>query len=204
MQLINQQLIDLWQWFEKHQQTVTNWQLLPEYMQVEWLKALDLHIKHYCTQLGYLIQLDNKTQNAELIITAEGNPEYFDHAKALVKAAPSLPGWTITALRKKQSLIAFIPPGFIDVHIPSIQFSILKVDNNYFGVRFFIPGYNHRRSGDYYDFMVDVLINMFGEEEYGYLIPCIDLVQLPYTTTPKGLHPFFQLPRIIDASREEE
>lgn len=54
------------------------------------------HLHEYSESLW--LQMGGPNQYMELIITADGNPEYFEKSKTLVEHAPEIPNWKVISL----------------------------------------------------------------------------------------------------------
>ena len=87
-----------WNWFQDNNQTIKNF--INETPKSQ--KQISHWIKHrlgfYSKELDYMIIFPKKpTEKTELIITANGNPEYFTQVTELIKHAPVLKHWKFTA-----------------------------------------------------------------------------------------------------------
>ena len=87
-----------WNWFQDNNQTIKNF--INETPKSQ--KQISHWIKHrlgfYSKELDYMIIFPKKpTEKTELIITANGNPEYFTRVTELIKHAPVLKHWKFTA-----------------------------------------------------------------------------------------------------------
>ena len=87
-----------WNWFQDNNQTIKN--LINETPKTQkhlyfWLNR---HLGYYCKELDFLIIFPKKEkEKAELIITANGNPNFFSQVTELIKKAPALRHWKFTA-----------------------------------------------------------------------------------------------------------
>jgi len=86
-----------WDWFEKNNTRFLNLQLKSddrtEKLIDEILTQLHSYSENIWVQVG-----GNSEDFTELIITAEGNADYFDRIKTLVNAAPKIAHWKFIAL----------------------------------------------------------------------------------------------------------
>ncbi|EIA08713.1 hypothetical protein [Flavobacterium frigoris] len=89
---------NFWNWFLDNQHSFKN--LINETSQnqsyiIYWIKQ---NLNYYCRELDFMIVFPKtSTDRFELIITANGNPEYFKQVIDLMDNAPVLKTWKFTA-----------------------------------------------------------------------------------------------------------
>ena len=88
-----------WQWFAEN-----NVRLLEIYQSVatekeEVLDEILAELHKYCNEIYFEIS-DTNNETLDLVITAEGDPEYFQAVEELVEVAPEFPGWRVVAFRQ--------------------------------------------------------------------------------------------------------
>ena len=87
-----------WNWFQDNNQTIKN--LINETPKNQkhisfWINK---NLSYYCKEIDFMIVFPKKgNTKSELIITANGNPEYFNRVIDLVDNAPQLKNWKFTA-----------------------------------------------------------------------------------------------------------
>ena len=87
-----------WNWFQDNNQTIKNLSNETTKSQKNICFWLNKHLGYYCKGLDFIIVFPKKeNEKAELIITANGNPEYFNQVVELVNHAPLLKHWKFTA-----------------------------------------------------------------------------------------------------------
>ena len=75
-------------------------------------------LKDYCKDIDFMIVFPkNGLEKNELIITANGNPEYFNQVIDLVDNAPQLKNWKFTAFIQPTERIDEIIDGFDEPYI---------------------------------------------------------------------------------------
>lgn len=97
---------NFWNWFLDNQHSFKN--LINESPQnqshiIYWIKQ---NLNYYCRELDFVIVFPKTaTDRFEFIITANGNPEYFNQVIVLVDNAPLLKDWKFTAfIASKESI----------------------------------------------------------------------------------------------------
>lgn len=107
-----------WNWFQDNNQTIKN--LINETPKTQkhlyfWLKK---HLGYYCKELDFLIIFPKKEkEKAELIITANGNPNFFSQVTELIKKAPALRHWKFTAFIQPTDSIDKIIEGLDEPYV---------------------------------------------------------------------------------------
>jgi len=107
-----------WNWFQDNNQTIKN--LINETPKTQkhlyfWLSR---HLGYYCKELDFLIIFPKKEkEKAELIITANGNPNFFSQVNELIKKAPALRHWKFTAFIQPTDSIDKIIEGLDEPYV---------------------------------------------------------------------------------------
>jgi len=96
-------IILFWDWIRYNEQTLRNLRNEKPAVQKMFIYWLDKHLHNYCEQLESILMFPaNENEPTQLIISASGNPEYFDQVTALIEGAPKLRRW---------KFVAFIQPS---------------------------------------------------------------------------------------------
>ncbi|MFV8355485.1 hypothetical protein ACNQGB_04795 [Flavobacterium sp. XS1P32] len=107
-----------WNWFQDNNQTIKN--LINETPKNQkhiafWLTK---NLSYYCREIDFMIVYPKACNGkSELIITANGNPEYFNRVINLVDNAPQLKTWKFTAFIQPMEIIDEIMKGLDDPYI---------------------------------------------------------------------------------------
>lgn len=107
-----------WNWFQDNNQTIQN--LISETPENQkhisfWISK---NLSYYCKEIDFIIVFPKQPNNkTELIITANGNPEYFNQVIDLVDNAPHLKNWKFTAFIQPIERIDKIINGFDEPYI---------------------------------------------------------------------------------------
>jgi hypothetical protein len=114
-----------WNWFQDNNQTIKN--LINETPLTQkhitfWLRK---NLSYYCPEIDFILVFpinnnnnnNNNNNKSELILTANGNPEYFNQIINLVDNAPQLNSWKFTAFIQPTDRINEIMNGLDDPYI---------------------------------------------------------------------------------------
>lgn len=92
-----------WDWIRYNEQTLRNLRNEKSAVQKMFIYLLDKHLHNYCEQLESILMFPaNENHPTQLVISASGNPEYFDQVTTLIENAPKMQRW---------KFIAFIQPS---------------------------------------------------------------------------------------------
>lgn len=173
---------DFWKWFEKNNAKFFFLNQIGNEEEKE--KLLDEFLKklhEYCAQLFFQIGgYPNEVQ--ELIISAEGNVDYFRKVEELVGSAPKLKDWNI---------IAFKPPAdsnfVIDVN--GVKFDpkrtwFMPLENKkrpeLFGIRLFTDNYSDSQKSDFLNAAYLALDSLLGERVHALSVHHVEVRKLDY------------------------
>ena len=96
-------IILFWDWIRYNEQTLRNLRNEKPAVQKMFIYWLDKHLHNYCEQLESILMFPaNENEPTQLVISASGNPEYFDQVTVLIQNAPKLRNW---------KFVAFIQPS---------------------------------------------------------------------------------------------
>lgn len=180
-----------WNWFQDNNQTIKNF--LNETPKSQ--KQINHSIKHrlgfYCKELDYIIIFPKKpTQKIELIITANGNPEYFTQVTELIKYAPTLKHWKFTAFIQPTENIDEIMDGLDEPYIfqentlktSDIKFLPLAYDEKTkkHVIRIYLKNYNiHCDTKTWNQTIYIIMQDLLGEKALYQNINFVQLAQMP-------------------------
>jgi hypothetical protein len=87
-----------WTWFIDNHAKLKSLRTLAPKEQKHFTFWLNWHLHFYAAGVDYILIFPNrKKEKIQMIITANGNPEYFEKVEEIVAAAPLLAEWTFTA-----------------------------------------------------------------------------------------------------------
>ena len=190
---------EFWNWFQVNH---TQFLFLTEVDEAEKQRLLDdflTQLHHYCPHLFFAIGGD-PAGKPELIISAEGNRDYFKDVEDLMSIAPTLKDWTLIAFKPAQGFDFKLQYGDILFDPSDLWFlpMVSKSNQKFFGLRI---GFNHfdesRRkaflNGSY--LMID---NALGERQAGLDVHHIDVCRLPEDPAEKGFIELRELKEYLD------
>jgi hypothetical protein len=190
---------EFWNWFKENNAKYFFLNQVED--EEEKQRLLDLFLKklhQYSTGLYFLIG-GHPDEEQDLIITAEGNKEFFSKVEELVKAAPKLKDWNI---------IAFKPPveeGFIITH-KGIEFDPNKMwfvsleneeDLTSIGLKIYFEDFSNDREKDFLMGAYLVLDNILGEKSSTLDIDYVEVHIVPTNRDEEGLIELTELPSYI-------
>ena len=107
-----------WNWFQDNNQTIKNLKNETVNNQKQICYWISKHLGYYSKELDFMIVFPKKeNQKTELIITANGNPGYFNQVEELINNAPELKHWKFTAFIQPTSNIEDIIKGLDEPYV---------------------------------------------------------------------------------------
>jgi hypothetical protein len=183
-----------WNWFQDNNQTIKNLGNETPKIQKHICFWLNRHLGYYCKGLDFIIAFPKKeNQKAELIITANGNPENFNQVITLIDNAPQLKHWKFTAFIQPKENIEKIMEGLdnpyifpeITIKTSDIKFLPLNYDEekNKFDITVYLKNYNiHCNTKTWNQVIYIILQDLLGEKLLYKNINFVQLAQMPEST----------------------
>ena len=109
-----------WNWFQDNNQTIKNLINENQKNQKHICFWINKNLNYYCKEIDFMIVFpinNNNNNKSELILTANGNPEYFNQVLDLVDNAPHLKNWIFTAFIQPMERIDELMKGLDDPYI---------------------------------------------------------------------------------------
>jgi hypothetical protein len=183
-----------WNWFQDNNQTIKN--LIHETAQNQkqicyWLSK---HLGYYSRDLDFMIVFPKKeNQKTELIITANGNPEYFNQVIELINNAPVLRHWKFTAFIQSTENIDKIIEGldepytFLEITLKASEIKFLPLNYNdkikKLDIIIYLKNYKiHCNTKILQQAIYIILQDLLGEKALYQNINFVQLTQLPNNT----------------------
>lgn len=185
-----------WDWFQKNEIRFFNIDELDDDEQEFLLDDLLFHLHKYCDQLFFEIGGDIEDKQ-DLIITAEGNIDFFDEVEALVAQAPFLQNWNIIAFKPAvdEGVIEYegvkIDPE-LSYFTPLTNESSQKV-----GLRLYVENYDRSHQKDFLFVAYLTLDNILGEKSNALNVGYVEIEALPDISQREELLELVELPRYV-------
>jgi hypothetical protein len=154
------------------------------------------HLHEYCDHLFFEVG-GHPNEKQDLIITAEGNTDFFDQVESLLKQAPLLQYWTIIAFKPA---IGFgtIEYNGIKLNPETMRFNPLSNKaSSQIGLRVHIDNFSSVREKDFLQAVYLLLDNALGEKAAATEIGYVDVKNMPPAPEKDDLIEFIKLPKYI-------
>ncbi|MGO4820625.1 MULTISPECIES: hypothetical protein [unclassified Flavobacterium] len=184
-----------WNWFQDNNQTIKSLIYETPKNQIHIIYWLSKNLSYYCEELDFIILFPkNNTDKTELIITANGNVEYFGQVIDLVDNAPQLRKWKFTAFLQSIEKINKIingldqPYNIQELTLQSNESKFLPIDYDPIKAKIdtiiFLKEYNlYCNTKTLEQAIFIILQNIPGEN---ILVQSISLIQLPCVSYTKS------------------
>lgn len=203
-----------WNWFQDNNQSIKNLINETPHNQKQICFWLNKHLGYYCKELDFMIVLPKKeNQKAELIITANGNPEYFNQVIELINKAPVLKHWKFTAFIQPTTNIDDIISGLdepfvfqeITIKTSEIKFLPLHYDANIkkLDIIIYLKNYTINCNTKTWQQVIYIILqDLLGEKSLYQNINFVQLAQLSNAT--EGLIELYELQFYIDSINKSD
>jgi hypothetical protein len=177
---------EFWDWFEKHNKAYL---FVDEDVKEQLLDDLQDHLHEYCDQLYFQVG-GAPGEEQELIITAEGNSDFFEQVEALVNNAPVIDNW---------KFVAFFQPSddldttnFEGVELSPRDMWFLPLESasmpKSIGIKVCTPNYDLVKESKWFKpAAYKVLDTVLGEKSFAMDIDHIDFGLLPPNPEEQGM-----------------
>ena len=188
-----------WTWFKENNESYRSVDNLEDDVKEglfdELLEQLHLYCDHLYFEIG---GLPGEVQ--ELIITAEGDVNYFGEVETLIANAPVIDQW---------EFIAFIPPrdapiktNYEDVELIPAQIWFLPLNSaskpKSIGIKVCLPNYETVKNSKWLKTAIyKCLDTIVGEKQFALDITFVDFGELPEQPEKQGMIELVDLPRFV-------
>jgi hypothetical protein len=158
-----------------------------------------------CIDPGLFLEFSAAPGASELIVTADGKRSLFPLAERVAAAAPSVPGWTVFALKPKLGFPATTSwEGFV-LELAGVVFEPLgRPGSSDVGIRILVPGLDAADLPAAHAAVLRALDHGLGERCFAEAIQRVEVQPLPLGETDRHI-PLHELEAFLDwrASRRE-
>jgi hypothetical protein len=137
--------------------------------------------------------------SCELIITADGKQEVFPAARAVVAAAPPLPGWNIHALKPKLGFPKLVSWEGASLDVARVMFDPLeRKSTGELGLDLVLTGVDAAHATDAHNALLRAIDHGLGEERHATAIAFTQLKLLPQEADTSTFIVLTELERFLD------
>jgi hypothetical protein len=188
-----------WDWFQKNEaQYFFLNQISDDDEKENLLETFLEHLHSYCDHLFFEIGgLPDEKQ--DLIITAEGDTDYFAQVELLINTAPVLEHWNFIAFKPAREDYT-IEYNNITLDPKTLWFIPLNSNNNpqKIGIRLYADEYNETEEEDFLTAAYLVLDNVLGEKSNALDIGYVEIKNLSSVYNRDDLIELSKLPKYIE------
>ena len=185
-----------WNWFSSQNVTYLSLDRVDartrEYLLNQFLAVLH----HYCDSLFF--QILNGETTSELIITAEGDKNYFDAVERLIKQAPKIERWEIVAFKQPIGVQFITDYQGIKIDPRKSWFLPLENHGEQLGLRVYIESVSFNEEIKVLTAVYECLDAMLGEKVNASNIFHVEVEVIPTHPEEDGLIELWELPAYID------
>ncbi len=170
-----------WSWFEVNNAKYLFLNEMTSDLKEEAIKIFQAELHQYCQSIYFLIGKETETRKKELIITAEGNKDYFNNVEFLIDHAPELNRWALMKFKPAMGsgFKAVIQNREFDPRITRCLLLDDENDPDKIGLRMYYNDFNltYKRNFAYGTYvMLDMLL---GEKSATLDIDHLEIVKTP-------------------------
>ncbi|MDQ1088431.1 hypothetical protein [Siphonobacter sp. SORGH_AS_1065] len=188
-----------WEWFKDNNKAYTFLNFVDEEAKEKLLNDFLEQLHKYCDKIYFEIG-GYPDEDQELIITAEGDKDYFHQVEELVNAAPKIDGWTFIAFKPP------MPDNFkskwddLELNTEDMWFLPLSNDKTQdLGIRVCFNNQDLIKGNKTLTpLLYKMLDTIAGEKSFALDIHYIDTDLLPDYPNEEGMYPILELPNYIE------
>ncbi|WP_316812898.1 hypothetical protein [Pedobacter heparinus] len=162
----------------------------------QYLEELEQQLHLYCENLYFEVG-GYPDEKQDLIITAQGDADFFNDAESLVKQAPNLQHWNVIALKPavKGSSIEYD-----NIRLNAEDMSFIPLNNNNsqkIGLRVYVDNYNPVDKESFINATYLIVDNLLGEKSSAMDIGYIEIENRPPISERNELIELSKLPAYV-------
>ena len=179
-----------WEWFYCNEITLRTLRTQNAKIQKVFIYWLDRHLHNYGEGLDCVIMFPGKSEDkVKFVISANGNPEYFDHVITLAESAPVLHHWEIVTLIQPAQKIDEMEAGldkpyvFKDIILKASELKFMLLDyniNKKVNMIVYLKNFTvHCKNKNLLQVVFIVMQDLIGEKSLYQNINFVELAQMP-------------------------
>lgn len=191
-------LQQFWNWFKDNNKAYLFLDSVDEDVKEKLIDNFEAELHKYCDKIFFEIGgLPNEDQ--EIIITAEGNKDYFDKVEQLINAAPKIDHWNFIAF--KPSIPGQFKSKWDDLELDTKDMWFLPLNNNKssdLGIRIYLKNHDLIKDNETLTPLLHKMLDtIVGEKTFALDIAYVDTEQQPDDPKGKDMYPILELPAYI-------
>ena len=187
-----------WKWFEDNNKAYIFLNFVDEQEKEKLLSDFLEQLHKYCDKIYFEIG-GHPDEDQELIITAEGDKNYFDKVENLIIAAPKIQGWTFIAF--KPPIQGHFKSKWDDLELNTENMWFLPLSNeanSNLGIRVCLKNHDLTKDNETLTpLLYKMLDTILGEKSFAVDIDYVDTDLQPDDPDEKGMYPILDLPEFI-------
>lgn len=179
-----------WGWFYCNEITLQNLRAKDAKIQKAFIYWLDRHLHNYCEALDCIIIFpENENERLQLIISANGNPKYFDQVVILAEHAPSFKHWKIVPFIQPSENIEQMEAGldkpyvFKDIILKASELKFMPLEyesEKKIDMIIYMKGFTvHCKNKNLLQLIFIIMQDLIGEKALFKNINFVELAQMP-------------------------
>ncbi len=197
---------EFWDWFKKHNKSYLFVDEVDEDVREQLLNDLQDHLHEYCDQLYFQVG-GMPGEDQDLIITAEGNSDFFEQVETLVNNAPVIDNWKFVAFI--QQINDLDTTNFEGVELRPREMWFLPLESagmpKSIGIRVCTPNYDIVKESKWFKAAVyKVLDAVLGEKSFAMDIDHIAFGLLPTNPAEQGMIELSELPAYVKWKKSKQ
>lgn len=178
-----------WDWFKLNEERLYNIESFTKIQRDNFLNDLLKNLHMYCNKLYFEVESTPESLVKELIITAEGDKEYFNEVENLVEHAPDMNNWSFIAFKPPQSDNFTITYEGIELNTKDMWFLPLQNNKhpNQIGIQIGLEHFSMLKDRPFFQSTIYKIIDtIVGEKTFAQDIDYIGIKELPESPCNDG------------------
>jgi hypothetical protein len=193
-----------WNWFQDNNKAYLFLDDVDEDVKEELLNNFLEQLHKYCDQIYFEIGGD-PDEDQDLIITAEGDPEYFGEVEKLINSAPEIAGWKFIAF--KPPMPGHFKSQWDDLELNTEEMWFLPLvnkKNDELGIRVCLKNHDLIKDNKILTTLLyKMLDTILGEKSFALNIKYVDTALQPDNPAQEGMYPILELQEYIDIHKDQ-